>query len=173
VLADSAELRQSGALEIETKALGQDTTFGKIVTAVEQADQQRAPIQRTADRLAGYLVYVALFCAAITFVVTRNARSTISVIVVAGACGVAAGTPLAILGAIGRAARQGAIVKGGRYIEALSRVDTVALDKTGTLTFGNPEVVAVDTAPGTDSKRCFTSPLARNAMPIIRYRTRS
>jgi heavy metal translocating P-type ATPase len=65
------------------------------------------------------------------------------VIVVAGACGIAAGTPLAILGAIGRAARKGAIVKGGLYLEALSAIDTVVLDKTGTLTLGTPKILGV------------------------------
>jgi len=80
--------------------------------------------------------------------VTHNLRSTISVVIVAGACGIAAGTPLAILGAIGRAARSGAIVKGGLYIEILGTVDTVVLDKTGTLTLGNPEVTEVHTCPG-------------------------
>ena len=68
---------------------------------------------------------------------------TISVIIVAGACGIAAGTPLAILGAVGRAAREGAIIKGGLYLEALGVVDTVVLDKTGTVTVGNPEVTEV------------------------------
>ena len=79
---------------------------------------------------------------------TRDARSTISVIVVAGACGIAAGTPLAILGAIGRAAQKGVIIKGGRYLEGLSNVDIVVLDKTGTLTLGTPEVVEVQAAEG-------------------------
>jgi Cd2+/Zn2+-exporting ATPase/Cu+-exporting ATPase len=69
------------------------------------------------------------------------------VIIVAGACGIAAGTPLAILGAIGRAARQGAIVKGGRYLESLATIGTVALDKTGTLTFGTPEVWEIHPGP--------------------------
>jgi Cd2+/Zn2+-exporting ATPase/Cu+-exporting ATPase len=84
---------------------------------------------------------------------THNIRSTIAVIIAAGACGVAAGTPLAVLGAIGRAARGGAVVKGGRYMEALGTVDTVVLDKTGTLTFGDPYVTAVIPYPGEDSDR--------------------
>ena len=108
-------INQSGALEVRTTGIGRDTTFAKIVDAVEQAQESRAPIQKTADRLSGYLVYFALGAAVLTFVVTRDARSTISVIIVAGACGIAAGTPLAILGAVGRAARQGAIVKGGHF----------------------------------------------------------
>jgi Cd2+/Zn2+-exporting ATPase/Cu+-exporting ATPase len=141
-------INQSGALEIRAERLGRDTSFGKIIEAVEQAEHSRAPVQRLADRLAGYLVYFAIGAAIITFVITRDARSTISVIIVAGACGIAAGTPLAVLGAIGRAARGGAIVKGGRYLEALATIDTVALDKTGTLTAGTPTVVGVVPANG-------------------------
>jgi heavy metal translocating P-type ATPase len=136
-------INQSGILEIRAEKIGRDTAFGRIIEAVERAERSRAPIQRTADRLAGYLVYFALGCAALTFLITRDARSTISVIVVAGACGIAAGTPLAILGAIGRAARKGAIIKGGLYLEVLSLVDTVVLDKTGTLTLGTPEIFDV------------------------------
>jgi len=139
-------VNQSGALEVEAQKLGRDTTFGRIIEAVERAEKSRAPIQKTADRLAGYLVYFALGAAALTFFITHNVRSTISVVIVAGACGIAAGTPLAILGAIGRAARQGAIVKGGLYLEALAAVDTVLLDKTGTLTFGTPQIREVVTS---------------------------
>jgi heavy metal translocating P-type ATPase len=73
---------------------------------------------------------------------------TLPVVIVAGACGIAAGTPLAILGAIGRAARQGAIIKGGLHLEALASVDTVLLDKTGTLTFGTPQVREVVSRDG-------------------------
>jgi Cd2+/Zn2+-exporting ATPase/Cu+-exporting ATPase len=133
-------VNQSGALEVYAEKLGRDTTFGKIIEAVEHAEQSRAPIQKTADRLAGYLVYFALGAAILTFIITHNVRSTISVIIVAGACGIAAGTPLAVLGAIGRAAHHGAIVKGGLYLETLAAVDTVLLDKTGTLTFGTPQI---------------------------------
>jgi Cu+-exporting ATPase len=141
-------INQSGVLEIEAQALGRDTAFGKIIEAVERAEGSRAPIQKLADRLAGYLVYFALAAAALTFVVTRDARSTISVVLVAGACGIAAGTPLAILGAIGQAARKGAIIKGGRYLELLAKVDTVVFDKTGTLTFGTPHVSRISPAIG-------------------------
>ena len=141
-------INQSGALEIAAQKLGRDTTFGRIIEAVERAEKSRAPIQKTADRLAGYLVYFALGAAVLTFIVTHNVRSTISVVIVAGACGIAAGTPLAILGAIGRAAHQGAIIKGGLYLEALSAVDTVLLDKTGTLTFGTPQIREIVSANG-------------------------
>ncbi|MCU1235556.1 MAG: ATPase [Candidatus Solibacter sp.] len=140
----------AGALDVRTARVGRDTIFGKIIDAVEKAEHSRAPIQKLADRLAGWLVYFALASAALTFAVTGNLRSTIAVVIVAGACGIAAGTPLAVLGAIGRAAKGGAIVKGGRYMEALGTIDTVILDKTGTLTFGEPYVTALVPCPGID-----------------------
>ena len=141
-------INQSGALEIRVERIGRDTSYGRIIEAVEHAERSRAPVQQLADRLAGYLVYFALAAAAITFIITRDARSTISVIIVAGACGIAAGTPLAILGGIGRSARLGAIIKGGLYLETLGKVNTVVLDKTGTLTFGQTEVRAIVPADG-------------------------
>jgi len=138
----------AGMLEVRTERLGPDTIFGRIILAVETAEHSRAPIQKLADRLAGWLVYFALASALITLLVTHNIRSTIAVIIVAGACGIAAGTPLAVLGAIGRAAQGGAVVKGGRHLEALGTIDTVVLDKTGTLTFGEPYVVTVTPCAG-------------------------
>src|ERR1700681_1816511 len=150
-------INQSGALEIAAQKLERDTTFGRIIEAVERAEKSRAPIQKTADRLAGYLVYFALGAAILTFIITHNVRSTISVVIVAGACGIAAGTPLAILGAIGRAAHQGAIIKGGLYLEALAAVDTVLLDKTGTLTFGTPQIREVISANGFEERQIMTA----------------
>jgi heavy metal translocating P-type ATPase len=169
-------INQAGTLQVRAERLGKETTFGKIIEAVENAERSRAPIQKTADRLAGYLVYFALGAAVLTFLITHNLRSTISVIIVAGACGIAAGTPLAILGAIRRAARQGAIIKGGIYLEALGQLHTVFLDKTGTLTYGFPVVSDVRTEPSisertlleaaASAERSSEHPLGR---AIVRY----
>jgi heavy metal translocating P-type ATPase len=148
----AGSINQSGALEVRSERLGRDTSYGQIIAAVERSEHLRAPIQRLADRLAGYLVYVALGAAAVTFLWTHDIRSTLSVVLVAGACGIAAGTPLAILGGMGRAAQLGAIVKGGVHLETLSRVNTVVLDKTGTLTVGRPEVEAILPAPGVSAE---------------------
>ena len=148
----AGSINQSGALEIRAERIGKDTSYGKIIEAVERAERSRAPVQRLADRMAGYLVYFALGSAVLTYVITQNIYSTISVIIVAGACGIAAGTPLAILGGIGRSARLGAIIKGGVHLETLGKVDTVVLDKTGTLTFGRPEVQAVVAVVGARSE---------------------
>jgi len=145
-------VNQAGVLHVCVDRLGKDTAFGKIIEAVERAEHSRAPIQKTADRLAGYLVYFALGAALLTFLLTHNIRSTISVIIVAGACGIAAGTPLAVLGAIGRAARQGSIIKGGIYLEALGRLHTVFLDKTGTITFGMLSVAQIRPVPGIEDQ---------------------
>jgi Cd2+/Zn2+-exporting ATPase/Cu+-exporting ATPase len=144
----AGSVSQSGALQVRTDSLGSQTVFGRMIDALRRAEETRAPVQKLADRLAGYLVYFALACALVTLLITRDARSTIAVIIVAGACGIAAGTPLAILGALGRAARLGAIVKGGTWIEKLSAIDTVVFDKTGTLTLGKPEVVDIESALG-------------------------
>ncbi len=153
-------INQSGALEIAAQRIGRDTSYGRIIEAVERAEHSRAPVQRLADRLAGYLVYFALAAAALTFAVTRDVRSTIAVVIVAGACGIAAGTPLAILGAIGRAARMGAIVKGGLFLETLGRVNTIVLDKTGTLTFGRAEVQSVLPAAGISERELLETAAA-------------
>ena len=132
-----------GALELEVERVGEESSYGRIVAAVRHAQSSRAPVQRLADRLAARSVYLALAAALVPFLVTRDVRATISVIIVAGACGVAAGTPLAVLAAIARAARCGAFVKDGTHLEQLSAVDTVVVDKTGTLTVGEPRVVSI------------------------------
>jgi heavy metal translocating P-type ATPase len=141
-------INKDGVLEVRVAKIGRDTTFGKIIEIVEQAEKSKAPVERVSDRLAAGLVYFALGAAVLTFVVTRNLTSTIAVIIVAGACGVAAGTPLAVLAGIGSAARRGIIIKGGLYLEQLSQINTVVLDKTGTLTLGVPEVTSITTLNG-------------------------
>lgn len=164
-------INQTGVLEVRTERVGQETVYGRIIRVVEEAERSRAPVQRLADRVAGYLVYFALGAATLTFLLSHDLRATISVVLVAGACGVAAGTPLALLGAIGSAARAGAVVKGGIPMEALGSIDTIVFDKTGTLTLGQPVVVAVEPAiPGNEeallqaaatAERVSEHPLAR------------
>ncbi|QXT63298.1 heavy metal translocating P-type ATPase [Tessaracoccus palaemonis] len=139
----AGSINQVGAVEISAVRVGAESSYGRIVEAVRHAQASEPPVQRLADRLAAWLVYLALGGAALTFLVTRDLTATISVVVVAGACGVAAGTPLAVLAAIARVARSGAFVKDGAHLEALSVVDTVVFDKTGTLTTGNPAVVGI------------------------------
>lgn len=147
----AGSINQVGAVEVRAERVGTESSYGRIIAAVRQAQSSEPPVQRLADRLAAWLVYLALLGAAITFLVTRDLTATISVVVVAGACGIAAGTPLAVLAAIARIARAGAFVKDGAHLEALSTVDTVVFDKTGTLTTGSPTVTAVQSANNIDS----------------------
>lgn len=146
----AGSINQVGAVEVRAEKIGKNSSFGRIITAIEQAQFSEAPVQRLADRLAAWLVYLALAGAVLTYLFTRDLTATISVVVVAGACGVAAGTPLAVLAAIARIARSGAFVKDGAHLEALSTVDTLAFDKTGTLTRGEPSVVEILPAAGVD-----------------------
>ncbi len=147
---------ESGIFEVRAEKIGQTTIFGQIIKLLEEAEARKAPIQRLSDKLATWLVEFTIIFAVVTFVLTRNLISTISVIVVAGACGVAAGTPLAIVAAIGGLARQGVVVKGGVYVQEMSGIDTVVIDKTGTLTLGDPEVTDIVPLDSCDEKRLLT-----------------
>ncbi len=144
---------ESGVFEVQTEKVGTETVFGQIIMLVEGAESAKAPIQKISDKLATWLVEFTMAFAAITFLVTGNLISTISVIVVAGACGVAAGTPLAIVAVMGGLAKKGVIVKGGIYVQEMSKIDTVVIDKTGTLTLGEPEVVDIEGLNGCSPKQ--------------------
>src|SRR3989454_3205757 len=147
---------ESGVLEVQTEKVGSETVFGQIIKLVEGAESRKVPIQKLSDKLATWLVEFTIAFAAVTFIVTRNLISTISVIVVAGACGVAAGTPLAIVAAMGGLAKKGVIVKGGVYIQEMSKIDTVVIDKPGTLPLGDPEVTDVVGLDGCSQKQVLT-----------------
>ncbi|WP_081683741.1 heavy metal translocating P-type ATPase [Granulicoccus phenolivorans] len=147
---------QVGAVEVRAERVGTESSYGQIMAAVARAQDSEPPVQRLADRLAAWLIYLAIIGAVITFVLTRDLTATIAVIVVAGACGIAAGTPLAALGAIARIARNGAFVKDGAHLEALSTIDTVVFDKTGTLTTGTPTVMSVRGVGGITPARLLT-----------------
>lgn len=144
----AGSVNRTGAVEVRADRVGADSSYGRIIESVRRAQSSEPPVQRLADRLAAWLVYLALGGATLTYVLTRDLTSTISVIVVAGACGIAAGTPLAVLAAIARIARTGAFIKDGAHLEALSTVDTVVFDKTGTLTTGKPTVTQILTDAG-------------------------
>ena len=141
VLAGTTNLTQP--MEIQCDKLSTDTTFARIIHLVEEAEASKAPIQKLSDKLATRLIQFAIGLSVLTFIVTHNIVSTLSVIVVAGACGLAVGTPIALLATNGRLSRRGVIVKGGLQIENLSNTGTIVFDKTGTLTVGKPSVSEV------------------------------
>lgn len=132
-----------GALQVKAHKVGKDTTLAKVVELIEEAESAKAPVQKIADRFSFYFTPVVLSIAFLTVLLTRNVISAIAVIVVACPCAIALATPLAVVASSGKAARRGIIIKGGKYFEALAQVNTLFMDKTGTLTVGEPQVTDV------------------------------
>lgn len=129
-----------GSLRIRTDTTGENTTFGGIIRLVQQAEGNRARVQLIADRFSTYYLPVVAGVAVLTYLLRGDAQATAAVLVVACSCAFTLATPIAMLASIGAAARGGVMVKGGKYLEALEKVDTVLLDKTGTLTLGKPRI---------------------------------
>ncbi|WP_297212910.1 MULTISPECIES: heavy metal translocating P-type ATPase [Thermodesulfovibrio] len=139
----AATINQLGVLFIKVTHTGQDTTYARIIKLVEEAETSKAPVQRIADKFAAYFTPAILAIAIITFLITWKITNAIAVIVVACPCTVAIATPLAVIASMGKAAKKGIIIKGGRYLEALAKVDTLVVDKTGTVTIGDPVVTDI------------------------------
>jgi Cd2+/Zn2+-exporting ATPase/Cu+-exporting ATPase len=165
----AATICQRGALRVRTERVGRDTTFGQIVRLVEEAEASKAPVQRFADRFTAYYIPVVVVAAALTYLIGGSATAAVATVLVACSCAIAMATPVTVLAAVGRAARRGIIVKGGRYLEALAKVDTVIMDKTGTLTIGRPEVtdvVPLDGARAADLLALAASVERRSEHPL-------
>ncbi len=141
VFAGTINLTQQ--LEVRCEKKSTDTTFAKIIQLVEEAEASKAPIQKLTDKMATRLIQFAIVLSVITYLVTQNIVSTLSVIVVAGACGLAVGTPIALLATTGKLSKRGIVIKGGLQIENLSHTGVIVFDKTGTLTHGKPVVSQV------------------------------
>ena len=139
----AATLARLGSLRVRATHVGPDTTFGRVITLVEHAESHRADVQRVADRFCGYYLPVVVGIAALTFLLRHNLLATVAVLVVACACSFALATPIAMLASIGAGARRGILIKGGKYLESLARADVLLIDKTGTLTLGQPQVVDI------------------------------
>ena len=141
----AASILLNGMLKIKTSAVGRETTFGKIIKMVEEAEANRGEFQLLADKFSGYYLPIVALIAAGTFIISRNPIAAASVMVVACSCSFSLATPVAMLASIGSAAKKGLLFKGGKYIESLSKADTVFIDKTGTLTIGKPIITNVVT----------------------------
>jgi P-type Cu+ transporter len=139
----AATLATLGSLRIRATQVGGDTTFGKVIQLVEQAEARRGEIQRMADRFSAYYLPVVAAIAALTYLVRGDALATAAVLVVACSCSFALATPIAMLATIGAAARRGLLIKGGKYLEILAKADVLLIDKTGTLTLGKPELADI------------------------------
>lgn len=130
-----------GALEIRATKVGTETTLGQIRRMVEEAQQQKAPIERVLDRYAKLYTPVALVLAAGLWLITGEPTRAITMLIVFCPCVMVLATPTALVASIGNAALRGSLVKKGATIEALEKVDTVCFDKTGTLTHGEPRLL--------------------------------
>ena len=140
----AATMNQNGMMKVKAERVGGDTSFGRIVKLVIEAQGgAKSRAQRLADRYTRYFLPGALTASLLTFLVSRNIVFAIAVLVAACPCAVGLATPLSVVASTGAAAKKGLLIKGGLYLESLAKVDTVVVDKTGTLTLGRPEVTAV------------------------------
>ncbi len=136
----ASTIAQGGRLLLRADAIGRDTTFGKIISMVEEAEAHKGEVQRFADRFSAYYLPVVAGIALLTYILSGDVMATVAVMVVACACAFALATPVALLATVGSNAKRGVLIKGGKYIEALTRADVLLIDKTGTLTLGKPEI---------------------------------
>lgn len=143
---------EAGELQIVVEKVGKDTSLAHIVHLVEEAQTRRAPVQNFADSMANLLVPISFLGAAIVYGATRDWQRVLNLLFIDFSCGLKLSTATAISASIGAAAKKGILVKGGNYIEALAEIDTVVLDKTGTITVGVPQVAKIYTANNVEEK---------------------
>jgi Cu+-exporting ATPase len=174
-------LNQTGGFVMRAEKVGRDTMLARIVQMVAEAQRSRAPIQRLADQVAGWFVPTVILVACIAFAAwalygpeprfTYGLVAAVTVLIIACPCALGLATPMSIMVAVGRGAQAGILIKNAEALERMERVDTLVVDKTGTLTEGKPKVVATVPAPGFDEaqvlhlaasvERASEHPLAR------------
>jgi Cd2+/Zn2+-exporting ATPase/Cu+-exporting ATPase len=139
----AATIAQLGSIRIRTGRVGTETTFGRVLQLVAQAEANRAQVQRIADKFSAYYLPVVTTIAVLTLLLRHDPLAAAAVTVVACSCSFALATPIAMLASIGAAAKVGILIKGGKYIEILARADVLLIDKTGTLTLGKPTITDI------------------------------
>jgi P-type Cu+ transporter len=153
-----ATMNGTGSLVMRAEKVGADTLLSRIVAMVAEAQRSRAPIQRLADVVSGYFVPVVVLIAVVTFIVwavlgpeprlPHALVNAVAVLIIACPCALGLATPMSIMVATGKGATMGVLFKNAEAIEVLRQVDTLVVDKTGTLTEGKPRLVSVTPAPG-------------------------
>jgi P-type Cu+ transporter len=153
-----ATINANGTFVLRAERVGRDTTLSQIVTLVEQAQGSKAPIQRVADRVTGWFVPAVIVIAAVTFLgwlllgpepaLTYALTSAIAVLIIACPCAMGLATPTAIMVGTGKGAEHGILVRDGAALEQAHRITAVVLDKTGTITMGEPSVMRIELMPG-------------------------
>jgi Cu+-exporting ATPase len=155
-----ATVNGTGSFVMRAERVGADTVLAQIVRMVAQAQRSRAPIQRLVDVVSGYFVPMVIGAAAITFAawffagpspaLPRAILAAVAVLIIACPCALGLATPMAVMVGTGRGASAGVLIHDAEALELMERVDTIVIDKTGTLTEGKPKLVTVETAPGFD-----------------------
>jgi P-type Cu+ transporter len=151
-------MNQSGSFVMRADRIGRDTVLARIVQMVAEAQRSRAPIQRLADQVSGWFVPLVIAVAVLAFLAwamwgpaprfTYGLIAAVSVLIIACPCALGLATPMSIMVGVGRGAQSGVLIKNAEALERFEKVDTLVVDKTGTLTEGKPKVVAVRTIPG-------------------------
>jgi Cu+-exporting ATPase len=153
-------VNQSGGLVVDAEKIGRNTLLARIVDMVARAQRSRAPIQRLADQVAGWFVPAVMAAAVLAFAawatfgpeprLTFGLVAAVTVLIIACPCALGLATPMSIMVGIGRGAHAGILIRDAQALEQLESIDTLVIDKTGTLTEGRPEVVAVIATAGVD-----------------------
>jgi heavy metal translocating P-type ATPase len=139
----SGTVNRYGTFTMRCDHESEESSLKRMVRLTQEAEKNKAPIVLAADRWATWLVVIALACAVVTGLVTRDFMRSVTVLVVFCPCAFILATPTAVLAGMGNAAKRGIIIKSGEALERLSRIRWVAFDKTGTLTYGKPQVIEV------------------------------
>lgn len=157
-----ATVNQTGSFVMKAERIGSDTLLAQIVKMVSQAQRSRAPIQRVADLVAGWFVPIVVLVALVTFIVWLTVGpapalafaivNAVSVLIIACPCALGLATPMSIMVGTGRGAQEGVLIKNAEALEVMEKIDTLVVDKTGTLTEGKPRLVAVEAHGDSDEK---------------------
>ncbi|MBN9310959.1 cation-translocating P-type ATPase, partial [Devosia sp.] len=163
---------ESGAIDVQTNKVGGDTIFSRIIALVENAESERAPVQKLADRVASWLIPIVLVFLVGVYIVTGDISKVVTLLIFTSPAELGLATPLVMIAAIARGARSGVLIKGGLYLELLAQADVMVFDKTGTLTANKPEVVRVQSLdaglPEADLMRLAAAADRRSAHPLAK-----
>ncbi len=133
-----------GALDVEMTKAGKDTVFSRIIALVEEAESSKAPIEKLTDKVAAWLIPVVFVFVLGVYLLTKDVKLVIALLIFTSPAELGLATPLVTISAIARAAREGILVKGGKFLEELAKIKTIVFDKTGTLTAGKPTVNKIE-----------------------------
>lgn len=136
-------INQEGLLWVRATGVGADTTLARIIRRVEEAQEEKAPTQRFIERFARWYTPFIIALSAVAFLITRNVELALTLLVIGCPGALVISTPVSVVAGIGRAAQRGILIKGGEYLENSGKISIVALDKTGTITRGRPQVTEI------------------------------